>query len=68
MADNNRVPGCSGDCTKCNPMQRAYCAAQMSFLALERVNALEAKIDKLLAGSDGSVFNPMQPEEPTTEE
>lgn len=64
MADNN-TKTCSGDCMECSPMQRAFCAAQMSRIAIDRIDAMqeaferiENKVDALI-NDNGGVFNPL---------
>lgn len=37
---------CPKDCTKCGFQQHAFCAAQMSFYLVEKVNALQNQIDE----------------------
>ena len=37
---------CPKDCTKCGFQQHAFCAAQMSFYLVEKVNALQNQIEE----------------------
>lgn len=37
---------CPKDCSKCGFQQHAYCAAQMSFYLVEKVNALQIQIQE----------------------
>jgi hypothetical protein len=65
MATNNeqQAKTCTGDCMQCNPAQRVYCSAQMSIIALQRIDALTAEVKALREElKDKSVFNPMQSE------
>ena len=43
MADFN----CTGDCIKCGPAQRIYCAAQRSYAILETQQAILAQLAEL---------------------
>lgn len=69
--NNKQQFQCSGDCMKCNPLQRQYCAAQMSYDAKQMLNAmqrllaemqgtiheLKEKVDAM-QGSGANLFNP----------
>ena len=73
MEQNNQQQQfqCSGDCMKCNPMQRQYCAAQWSLNSMRMlaamqqsltamqgtVDGLRAKLDAI-QGSEASLFDP----------
>lgn len=53
MAKQNENPNqeqtarpCPKDCTKCGTQQQVYCAAQMSFYLVEKVNALQNQIEE----------------------
>lgn len=53
---------CSGDCLKCHPNQRQYCACQHSYNCMRmveelsnRVSVLEGKVDALKASDEGIV-------------
>ena len=55
---------CSGDCLKCHPNQRAYCAAQFTYNTMrmveemrETVNDLKVKIEAI-QNSEAEVFDP----------
>lgn len=37
---------CPKDCTKCGFQQHAFCAAQMSFYLVEKINALQNQVDE----------------------
>lgn len=73
MAENN-TKTCSGDCMECSPMQRAFCSAQMSRIAIDRIDTMqeaferfEKKVDALI--SDGSgVFNPLDEDDSMQED
>ena len=38
---------CTGDCIKCGPAQRIYCAAQRSYTILENQEAVLARLAEL---------------------
>ena len=44
--EQQSVRPCPKDCTKCSFQQHAFCAAQMSFYLVEKVNALQNQIDE----------------------
>lgn len=55
---------CIGDCLKCHPVQRQYCAAQKAYdnqrLLIDltgKVEALESRI-AAIQGNEARVFNP----------
>jgi predicted ribonuclease toxin of YeeF-YezG toxin-antitoxin module len=68
MAENNETKTCPKDCMKCHEVQRLYCAAFMSRTALERMDELMDRFEKLedkvkdLVNADESVFNPLSDE------
>lgn len=85
--NNNQQPPqfrCSGDCFKCIPMQRQYCAAQWSYNSLkiiesmqETLKAMSGTVEELkvkiesIQGNEAMLFNPMAEEAislPATEE
>ena len=62
---------CTGDCLKCSPVQRQYCAAQHAYHAMRMLQALTASlqsmtgtIDELkekvsaIQGNEALLFNP----------
>ena len=66
MANNK----CSGDCMKCAPFQRQYCASQMAYNAMGVMSSMSSQIDaiqsqikalcaKIEEMNDGAVFNPL---------
>lgn len=58
--NEQQVKTCTGDCMQCNPAQRVYCSAQMSNIALQRLDALTAEVRALREElKDKAVFNPM---------
>lgn len=66
MAENENTKTCPNDCTRCTPQQRVFCAAQMSRMNIERMDAQEERLERIedllkkLAADGGGVFNPMQ--------
>ncbi|MBQ8064023.1 MAG: hypothetical protein IJ200_00005 [Prevotella sp.] len=64
---------CSGDCMRCNPLQRQYCAAQWAYNSMRMLEQMQrqmtamqgtigemrTKIDAI-QGSEASLFDPTQ--------
>lgn len=64
---------CTGDCFKCQPLQRQYCAAQWSYNSMRMIETmqdmlkvmqgtveeLKGKIEAI-QGNESSLFDPMQ--------
>ena len=48
---------CTGDCMKCHPNQRQYCAAQISYNTMRMVGEIKAKLDAI-QGNEAMLFNP----------
>ena len=46
QGEKQQARPCPKDCTKCGFQQHAFCAAQMSFYLVEKVNALQNQIDE----------------------
>ena len=63
---DNNVKTCPKDCMKCPPSQWMLCAAQMSQIALDRIDELQDRFEKTedkikkLIHADEVVFNPME--------
>lgn len=59
------VKTCPHDCTRCTPQQRLLCASQFSMMNIERMDAIEERLERMedlqkkLANSDSGVFNPV---------
>ena len=62
---------CTGDCLKCSPVQRQYCAAQHAYHAMRMLQALTASLQSMtgtieelaekvaaIQGSEALLFNP----------
>lgn len=62
---------CSGDCLKCHPMQRQYCAAQFTYNTLRMlenvqgtINVMQGTIEEMkvkieaIQGNEASLFDP----------
>ena len=55
---------CSGDCLKCHPNQRAYCAAQFTYNTMRMVEQMQVSISSLsekieaIQNSEANVFDP----------
>lgn len=77
MEQNNQQQQfqCSGDCMKCNPLQRQYCAAQWSLNSMrmlaamqQSLAAMQGTVDEMRAkldaiqGSEASLFDPTKNE------
>lgn len=74
--EQNKAQGqfrCGGDCIKCLPIQRQYCAAQWSYNSLRMIeqmqatlNAMQGAIGELkvkieaIEGNEASLFDPME--------
>lgn len=70
MADNQNFK-CSGDCLKCHPNQRQYCASQFTYNSMRMledfigdfkklvgtVDELKVKIEAI-QGNEASIFDP----------
>lgn len=79
MEQNNQQQQfqCSGDCMKCNPLQRQYCAAQWSLNSMrmlaamqQSLAAMQGTVDEMRAkldaiqGSESSLFDPTKNDAP----
>ena len=55
---------CTGDCLKCHPSQRAYCAAQFTYNTMRMVEDMRVVIDDMkvnieaIQNNEASVFDP----------
>lgn len=55
---------CSGDCLKCHPNQRAYCAAQFTYNSMRMIEEVKGSISELkekidaMQNREANVFNP----------
>ncbi len=62
---------CTGDCLKCSPVQRQYCAAQHAYHAMRMLQALTASLQSMtgtieelaekvaaIQGNEALLFNP----------
>jgi len=70
MEQENRFK-CSGDCLKCTPIQRQYCASQFTYNTMRMVEdmqrivvALQGSVDEIrvkveaIQGNEATLFNP----------
>ena len=59
---------CSGDCLKCHPNQRAYCAAQFTYNTMRMVEQMQESINTLsekitaIQDNEAHVFDPTSAE------
>ena len=57
---------CSGDCLRCFPMQRQYCAAQLSYNTMRMMEVMQGTIEEMkvkieaIQGNEASLFNPTE--------
>ena len=64
---------CTGDCFKCQPLQRQYCAAQWSYNSLRMIEKMQETLKSMqgtiaelqtkieaIQGNESSLFDPMQ--------
>ena len=55
---------CSGDCLKCHPNQRQYCACQFTYNTMRKVEDMQGTIAEMkvkieaIQGNEASLFDP----------
>lgn len=69
--NNQQQFRCTGDCFRCQPLQRQYCAAQWSYNSLRMIERMQASIEAMsgtikelsakvdaIQGNEASLFDP----------
>lgn len=64
--DNNYK--CSGDCLKCHPNQRAYCAAQFTYNTMRMVEDMQVTVNDMKAKIEAMQNNEALLFDPTKED
>ena len=72
MAENNQQFQCTGDCLKCFPAQRQYCASQHAYNSMRMIERMEQKITDIenhfrdltkmvesIQDNEATLFNPL---------
>lgn len=55
---------CTGDCLKCHPNQRQYCAAQITYNTMRMIETMQGTIEEMkvkieaIQGNEASLFDP----------
>ena len=57
---------CSGDCLKCHPNQRAYCAAQFTYNSMRKIDAIGDTLEEIKAKLDAIQDNEAHIFDPTS--
>ena len=73
MEQNNQQFKCTGDCFRCQPLQRQYCAAQWSYNGLRIMEKIESTLESMngtikelsvkidaIQGNEASLFDPTE--------
>ena len=71
---------CSGDCLKCTPIQRQYCASQFTYNTMRMVEHIQGTLDAMsgtiaelqekiaaIQGNEATLFDPTTAAEPSDE-
>ena len=78
-AENQTQFKCSGDCLRCTPIQRQYCASQFTYNSMRMIesmqntlSAMQGTIDEIVVkieaiqGNEASLFDPTEENTETT--
>lgn len=66
--EDNKGYKCSGDCLRCHPNQRQYCAAQFTFNTMKMVESIQVTVNEMkekieaMQNNEALLFDPTQEE------